>query len=134
MRFRAELTRITLVFCATRLPTICCCIFIICCYFFTIFSWIIPELGTMLTKITRIINRVEGPKKTIRGGEWEGANENSSMKLNICPKMNPTCLSSDSVTTHDHIAIEKLSVVEIGLGNRITSEAQPDASKTRAKL
>jgi hypothetical protein len=40
----------------------------------------------------------EGPEKATRGG-WMGANQNFSPKLGLCPKINPTSLSSNSVKT-----------------------------------
>jgi hypothetical protein len=40
-------------------------------------------------------------------------NQNSSRKLNVCPKIDPTLLSSDSI--QDHITIVNLLVLRVGL-------------------
>jgi hypothetical protein len=43
-----------------------------------------------------------------------GANQNSSMELGICPKIDPTRLPFNSI--QDHIVIVKLLVLRTGLG------------------
>jgi hypothetical protein len=40
----------------------------------------------------------EGPKMATRGG-WMGANQNSSMEFDLCPKINPKPLSSNPIKT-----------------------------------
>jgi hypothetical protein len=44
-----------------------------------------------------LYSQFEGPEKATSGGM--GANQNSSTKLGLCPKINPTRLSYNSIKT-----------------------------------
>jgi hypothetical protein len=58
-----------------------------------------------------------------------GANQNSSMKLGLYPKIDPTPLSSNG---QDRIAIEKLSALRTGLGT--AAETHNSASESTCKI
>jgi hypothetical protein len=60
------------------------------------------------------------------------ANQNFSRELDLCPKIDPTLLSSNSVKT---VVIDKLLALETGLGN-LESQRKHESmlQSTRAKL